>query len=170
LRPTFQPSSASPCVNSSNKACHSRKLDAGDGRAEAHWAAGRLTPLQTCASDRRCRETNEPPFAGSSGSLHIAQIMGMTHLSLRVVFGVPHQYAHPPHSLALLRACRKRPSRCAAKKDDELPPRSSLRLFPTRVRNPDQRGETIGIEPNGRLIASQDTPDFRQAINPIASA
>src|SRR5262249_12896766 len=33
-----------------------------------------------------------------------------------------HQHADPPHPLRLLRPCRERPCRRAAKRDNELPP------------------------------------------------
>jgi hypothetical protein len=42
-------------------------------------------------------------------------------LAFRVI-RYPHQHAHPPHAIRLLRACRKRPHGRAAKQRDELPP------------------------------------------------
>src|SRR6266511_3195908 len=44
-------------------------------------------------------------------------------LHFRIAFRAAHQYADPPHALALLRARRERPRGCsAAKKRDELAP------------------------------------------------
>src|SRR6516162_10254603 len=45
---------------------------------------------------------------------------------LRIVCGHAHQRTDPPHSLALLRARRERPSRRAAKSRDELAPFHSI--------------------------------------------
>ena len=43
-------------------------------------------------------------------------------LSFRIILGVEHQHADPPHPLALLRVRRERPRRRAAEKGDELAP------------------------------------------------
>src|SRR5262249_46556806 len=46
------------------------------------------------------------------------------YLSLRsrIALGISHQHADAPHPLALLRACRERPRRRAAKQRDEVAP------------------------------------------------
>jgi hypothetical protein len=45
-----------------------------------------------------------------------------TQLPLPIAFSHLHQHADPPHSLRLLRPCRKRPRRRAAEERDELAP------------------------------------------------
>src|SRR5262249_2844477 len=47
-------------------------------------------------------------------------------LTFRVVLGEAHQHANPPHSVALLRARRKRPCRRAAEQRHELAPLHSI--------------------------------------------
>src|SRR5262249_43079178 len=49
-----------------------------------------------------------------------------TQLSLRVALNVLHHNRDPPHSLALLRTRRHRPSRRTAGKPDEFPPSHSI--------------------------------------------
>src|SRR5262245_46709701 len=44
----------------------------------------------------------------------------MAHLALRVILGLGPEHANAPHSLALLRPRRQRPSRRTAKQRDEL--------------------------------------------------
>src|SRR5262249_15790176 len=43
-------------------------------------------------------------------------------LSFSIIGDGIHEHADPPHPRRLLRPCRERPCRCAAKRDNELPP------------------------------------------------
>jgi hypothetical protein len=47
---------------------------------------------------------------------------GEATLPLGIVFVIPHEHADAPHAVALLRACRERPSRRAAEERDEITP------------------------------------------------
>src|SRR5262245_34998372 len=58
-------------------------------------------------------EGNVAPL-GPSQFLQALLERGEPALPFRIIFGKPLQYSDAPHSLALLRACGKRPRSCAA--------------------------------------------------------
>jgi hypothetical protein len=53
---------------------------------------------------------------GPAQSLHPLQKCSVADLHVRIVRSVGHECAHAPHGLALLRACRERPSRRATER------------------------------------------------------
>src|SRR5262245_34122475 len=64
-------------------------------------------------SAKRKFEGNVAPL-GPSQFLQALLERGEPALPFRIIFGKPLQYSDAPHSLALLRACGKRPRSCAA--------------------------------------------------------
>jgi len=67
-------------------------------------------------------------------------------LSFRIVLGVEHQHADPPHALAPLRARRERPRGSAADERDELAPFQRFKWHPSpRSQDLVQRSEIATV-------------------------